>query len=33
VLFDQFYHVAGGEGTKKRLKSPNFEAENEAAEN
>ena len=29
----QFYHVAGGEGTKRRHKSPGFEAKNRAFQN
>jgi hypothetical protein len=28
-----FYHLAGGEGIRRRLKSPGFEAENRAFEN
>jgi len=30
MLSGQFYHIAGGEGTKRRLKSPGFEAKNRA---
>jgi hypothetical protein len=33
LLLGQFYHVAGGEGTKRRLKSPEFEAKIKAFQN
>jgi hypothetical protein len=33
MLFGQFYQIAGGELTKERLESLNFEAKNKAFEN
>ena len=33
LLSGQFYYIAGGEGIKRRLKSPKFEAKNGAFEN